>query len=399
MSWSNAAVPSAPDTQYDFPNGSVLSHASHITTIDWKTHGPRHESDIKEMTGYFWKTRDVNAFGAFTPSFGTGLYHVADERSAPGIKLWSYGVGQDRAWAMLSTAARQPYIEIQGGPIADQSIKLELQPSETRSHTEFWIPADRAIDIQALEAPRPDLRSVDNVPLFGWARDEDVAIWQSLVKAFESKATPPQPPRVHENRWAPSGMDDLGAAFEWAAERADDNAADLWRFHHGAWLAGRGEVDGAIRALSASRIGVAKALLARLLASKDDLAGAAQAFAAIQERWLQLHPQVVVERDLLLRRLGRGTLAERERWLESVSALTDEWVAERRVQLLIDEGDASGAKKLLLATRFQKVHQTYARTAMWMEICKALREPCQPIPQSLGEDRLATFGAYREFKK
>jgi hypothetical protein len=399
MSWSNAAVPSAPDTQYDFPNGSVLSHASHITTIDWKTHGPRHESDIKEMTGYFWKTRDVNAFGAFTPSFGSGLYHVADERSAPGIKLWSYGVGQDRAWAMLSTAARQPYIEIQGGPIADQSIKLELQPSETRSHTEFWIPSDRAIDIHALEAPRPDLRPVVDVPMFGWARDEDVAIWQSLVKAFDSKATPPQPPRVHENRWAPSGMDNLGAAFEWAVARADDDAADLWRFYHGAWLAGRGEVDSAIRALSASRIGVAKALLARLLASKDDLAGAAQAYAAIQERWLQLHPQVVVERDLLLRRLGRSTLADRERWLERVSALTDEWVAERRVQLLLDKGDAIGAKKLLLATRFQKVHQTYARTAMWTEICKALKEPCEPIPQSLGEDRLAVFGAYREFKK
>jgi hypothetical protein len=36
---------------------------------------------------------------------------------------------------------------------------------------------------------------------------------------------------------------------------------------------------------------------------------------------------------------------------------------------------------------------------MWMEICKALKEPCEPIPQSLGEDRLAVFGAYREFKK
>ena len=43
------------------------------------------------MTGYFWKTKDTNAFGAFTPSFGTGLYHVADESVAPGIKLWSYG--------------------------------------------------------------------------------------------------------------------------------------------------------------------------------------------------------------------------------------------------------------------------------------------------------------------
>jgi hypothetical protein len=85
--------------------------------------------------------------------------------------------------------------------------------------------------------------------------------------------------------------------------------------------------------------------------------------------------------------------------LDSVSALPDEWIAERRVQLLIDKGEVASAKRLLLSTRFQKVHQTYSRTAMWMEICKTLKEPCEPIPRSLGEDRLATFGAYREFKK
>ncbi|MGH9161834.1 MAG: DUF5107 domain-containing protein, partial [Vicinamibacteraceae bacterium] len=146
-SWSNAALPSAPDTEFHFPNGTVLSHASRITTIDWKAQGPKREADIKEMTGYFWNTRDANAFGAYTPSLGTGLYHVAREQSAPGMKLWSYGLGQDSAWAMLSTARRQPYIEIQGGPIADQSIKLELQPRETRSHTEYWMPTDRPLDI------------------------------------------------------------------------------------------------------------------------------------------------------------------------------------------------------------------------------------------------------------
>ena len=68
------------------------------------------------------------------------------------------------------------------------------------------------------------------------------------------------------------------------------------------------------------------------------------------------------------------------------------------MQLLIDKGDVASAKKLLLSTRFQKVHQTYSRTGMWMQICKRMKGPCEPIPRSLGEDRLATFGAYREFK-
>jgi hypothetical protein len=399
MSWSNAALPSAPDSGFDFPNGAVLSHSSHITTIDWKTQGPRHESDIKEMTGYFWKSKDVNAFGAFTPSIGSGLYHIADERVAPGMKLWSYGVGADRAWAMLSTAAREPYVEIQGGPIADQSIKLELQPSETRSHTEYWIPTDKPLDIHALEVPHPTLRPVDDVPKFGWARPQDVGVWQALLKSFEAKGALPDPPGIEEHHWAPSGMDDLGPAFDWAVSQSAGATADLWRFQYGAWLAGRGDTEAAMRVLSNCQIGVGKALLARLLASTGDVAGASQAFAAIHDPWLQLHPQVVVERDEVLRRLGRQTLAERERWLTRVNALADEWIAERRVQLLIDKGQYAAAKTALLTTRFQKVHQTYSRTGMWMQICRKLKQSCEPIPQSLGEDRLATFGAYREFKK
>ena len=66
---------------------------------------------IGMLAGRTWRGRlgyAAIAFGAFTPSLGTGLYHVADEQVAPGIKLWSYGVGEDRAWAMLSTAERTP---------------------------------------------------------------------------------------------------------------------------------------------------------------------------------------------------------------------------------------------------------------------------------------------------
>ena len=107
---------------------------------------------------------------------------------------------------------------------------------------------------------------------------------------------------------------------------------------------------------------------------------------------------MVVERDKILRALGTQTLAERERWLNKVGASNDEWIIERKVQLLIDKGEIQNARQLLLSVPFQKVHQTYTRTGMWLQICKKLREPCDPIPQVLGEDRLARFGAYREFQ-
>src|SRR5688572_11568427 len=161
MSWSNAALPAAADTKFDFPKGNVLSHASKIDTIDWEKQGPRTESDIKEMTGYFWKTKDANAFGAFTPSLGSGLYHIAEEKIAPGIKLWSYGRGDDSAWSTLSTAKHQTYFEIQGGPIGDQSVKLPLQHGEKKSHIEFWFPTDQPLSIYELKTPAVVLRPLN----------------------------------------------------------------------------------------------------------------------------------------------------------------------------------------------------------------------------------------------
>jgi len=208
MSWSNAAVPSTPDTEFHFPRGKVLSHSSKLETIEWHESGPRRESDIKEMTGFFWKTKDANAFGAFTPSLGTGLYHVADEARSPGMKLWSYGVGKDRAWARLSAAKSDAYAEIQGGPIKDQSVKLQLRPKETRWHVELWIPSDKPMDIYALKVPAVALRPVNEVPLFDWARQHEVQVWKDLGRAH-TKGRQPEPPEVHQCLWAPSGMEHM----------------------------------------------------------------------------------------------------------------------------------------------------------------------------------------------
>jgi hypothetical protein len=149
--------------------------------------------------------------------------------------------------------------------------------------------------------------------------------------------------------------------------------------------------------LGTTGLGVARALLARLLNLEGDIEGAARAFASIHETWLQSHPQIVVEHDEVLRNLGAHTIAERGRCLDQVDALQDERILERRVQLLIDRAEYQEAKRLLLSVSFQKVHQRYARTALWDQICERLNEPCVPVPAELGEDQLASFGAYREF--
>ena len=398
MSWSNAALPSAADTKFNFPRGEVLSHASTIDTLEWQTEGPKTEGDIREMTGYFWKTRDINAFGAYTPSLGSGLYHIADENIAPGIKLWSYGRGGDSAWATLSTARHQAYVEIQGGPIADQSIRHELKPGETEWHVEYWIPTDKELDLYSLAMPAVKLRGVEDLPLFGWARKEEVEVWNKLATSIQPGNQLPPAPAIEQLLWAPSGMENLDVPFKSAIRKNSGIEKDLWLFHYGSWLAGRERYEEAIHHLSASSGGAAKALLGRLLASANDLEGSVKAFRDIRESWIQLHPQVVIERDKALRKLGRETLHEREEWLNAVAALNEEWIIERRVQLLIDQEKFAKAKELLMSTSFQKVHQTYTRTGLWMQLCGKLGLPCDPVPFQLGEDRLARFGAYREYE-
>jgi hypothetical protein len=193
-------------------------------------------------------------------------------------------------------------------------------------------------------------------------------------------------------------MEDLKTAFEWTVKNTATPDADKWKYYYGTWLAGRGDTSQAIDILTQTSFEMAKPLLARLLRLKGDNKAAAAAYRSINERWLQLHPQVVIERDKVLRSLGSSTIKEREDWLLQVNALPDEWLIERRVQLLIDKGEPEKAKELLLSVPFQKVHQTYSRTNMWFQICDMLKESHYPIPEQLGEDRLATFGAYREFE-
>jgi len=70
--------------------------------------------------------------------------------------------------------------------LVDQSVKDVLQPSQLRHHIEFWIPSETPRDIRAIPLPQPPLRELDKVPLFGWARSEEVRDWLSLASAKKS---------------------------------------------------------------------------------------------------------------------------------------------------------------------------------------------------------------------
>jgi hypothetical protein len=399
MSWSNAGVHARPDSEFHFPDGPVLVHDCELRNIDWRTEGPRRQSDVRRMTGFFWKNPDCCAFGVFTPSLTAGLYHVADPCQAPGIKLWSDGIGRDEEWVNQYTLDGEQCLEIQAGPLIDQSVKDVLEPGQLRHHVEFWIPSGEPRNIRQISLPRPTLRTLDGVPRFGWARNEDVSLWLQLAsvhKAGDSSRIP-ESPDIDSNCWAISGMADLGDALAWAAKSTEGTERARWLFQHGTWLAGRGEPDDALKVLALSDDDRARALSGRIwLVNHRNPQAAATCFRAIESEAIALHPQVVIERDEALAALGHETLDERRRWLDAISALDDEWIAERRASLLHDSGDPQAAMNVLRNTRFQLVHQRYKRTRLWRQLEVDLGMEPEEFPAWLGEDDLAEFGAYRE---
>ncbi|HVN78912.1 MAG TPA: DUF5107 domain-containing protein [Terriglobia bacterium] len=400
MSWSNAGIPARPDTEFHFPNGPVLFHGHEMKIIDWATQGPRRQSDVHRMAGFFWRKPHCCAFGAFTPSLGSGLYHVADPALTPGIKLWTDGVGPHQEWVSQYTLNRDQCLEIQAGPLIDQSIKDHLQPGQQRHHIEFWIPSNTPLDIETIGLPSPPLQPIERMPRFGWARQQEVSLWEELSFAFRNGQIGglPSPPDLDDNRWAVSGMPELGQALRWACSVTEGSSKGQWAFQLGAWLAGRDQIDEALESLRLSGDDRARALAGCLLRrGRHDPRGAVECFRAIGSEALALHAQVVFERDLALAALGKETLEERAHWLDAVSALEDEWLIERRVSLLIDQGKSEEARALLSKTKFQLVHQRYARTRLWRQIEQELGLTSVEPPAWLGEDDLAEFGAYREY--
>ncbi|MFO1497768.1 MAG: DUF5107 domain-containing protein [Verrucomicrobiota bacterium] len=397
MSWSNAAVPARADSEFHFPNGPVLVHGREMETIDWATRGPRRLSDVGRMTGYFWLAPDRAACGVFTPSLGMGLYHYADPGLTPGMKLWTYGLGKHEAWGRAASLSGQSYIELQGGPVRDQSVRSVLCPGATHTHVEFWLPSVTRLDEGSLRSA-PALRAASEVPWFDWPERPGVRYWLSVIDAFAQGALTeaPPPPGPGQDLWPPRVLEGLGDALGWLAATTNGETQDGWRSQLGCWLAAAGQIETALRELDGCDNDWARAVAARLyLRATKEASRAAEALRAIRNPAFAMHPQVVVERDCALAALGPATLRERERWLQQGWNTPDEWVRERMAALRLDQGRAAEAKAILEGTSFQLVHQRYARTELWSRICQSLG--CdEPVPDGFGEDDLAAFGAYRQ---
>jgi len=69
-------------------------------------------------------------------------------------------------------------------------------------------------------------------------------------------------------------------------------------------------------------------------------------------------------------------------------------IVERRADLALTRGNPADTIRLLSQTAWQREHQRYVRSTLWRKAQAALGNPDCPVPDLLGEDNLAQFGAY-----
>lgn len=366
MMWTIAAVPATNDTEFIHPPHRALVHDDRVSEADWPGDGCNWNRNAKQMTAYFWKPGGSPSFGAYQFATDCGLMHLADPQQLPGKKLWTYGVGRDRAWANATTAGDLAYAEIESGPLLDQSEKELFRAGTEKHFEEFWIPVHSREACDSVAWPKLEMSTMEN-PWLGWKH----SAWQSEWEEFRA------------GRGAlPSSCVPTGIELEEALRR-DRNAAEPLAL----WLVFRGRHDEALRLVENIPTPTAHRITGLILWKVCKVS--AQAVAHLEAGPLH-DPVAIAELDELYVELG---MTDRRAPLLA-SAPSHRLVIERRASLALALGKPDECIRLLTATAWPREHQRYVRTELWNAAHAALGQPDTAAHDALGEDTLGRFGAY-----
>lgn len=371
MSWTIAAVRSTAGTEFVHPPHRVLVHDDRLTETDWPGAGLNWDRHYQQMTALFWRPGSAPGFGAFHHDLGFGLLHLADPARLPGKKVWTYGHGRHRDWALATTEGDLAYAEIESGPLLDQSEKPRFPRGTELRYEEYWVPVHARDGFENPRLPVLDLPACPN-PWLGWEHSS----WQSEWERFRAGEGPLPGSTV------PTGIE-LEAALRREVERGRSDAGEPLAL----WLAFRERPREALEVIRTRPEPTARRLAGLILwRGLGDPTGA----LPLLEAGPLNDPIAVCELDELLVELGQAD--QRSRLLGAASPHPR--VIERRADLALTRGQPKVALRLLQSVRWPREHQRYVRTTMWKAAKAALGESVEDVPASLGEDNLAVYGAY-----
>src|SRR5437667_3065012 len=79
--------------------------------------------------------------GVWNPKTNAGIVHFADYGEVPAKKIWSWGVDADGLdWRSALSDNNSAYVEIQAGLFRNQETYAFLEPRQTISFSEYWMP-------------------------------------------------------------------------------------------------------------------------------------------------------------------------------------------------------------------------------------------------------------------
>ena len=143
--WNNAGIQVWDDSRIQYPMRFTASHGFRDVE-PWPIEADGNDlSVLKNQTkgpvSLFAHGSREPFMGVWNPHTNTGTVHYADYVQLPAKKIWSWGTDPDGLdWRKALSDNNSAYMEVQAGLFRNQETYAFLEPRQTLSFSEFWMP-------------------------------------------------------------------------------------------------------------------------------------------------------------------------------------------------------------------------------------------------------------------
>ena len=143
--WNNAGIQVWDDSRIQYPMRFTASHGFREVE-PWPVEADGTDlSIVKNQTkgpvSLFVHGSREPFMGVWHPHTNTGTVHYADYAQLPAKKIWSWGTDPDGLdWRKTLSDNNSAYVEVQAGLFRNQETYAFLEPRQTISFSEFWMP-------------------------------------------------------------------------------------------------------------------------------------------------------------------------------------------------------------------------------------------------------------------
>jgi len=143
--WNNAGVQVWDDSRIQYPMRFAATHGFRDVQT-WPIEADGNDLSIiknhtKGPVSLFVHGSREPFMGVWNPQTNTGTVHFADYAQLPAKKIWSWGVDPDGLdWRKALSDNDSAYVEVQAGLFRNQETYAFLEPRQTISFSEYWMP-------------------------------------------------------------------------------------------------------------------------------------------------------------------------------------------------------------------------------------------------------------------